>query len=181
MRKLVSFLFISLDGVVEEPIKFVGRNAASEDVLKFLGETIAEQDAVLLGRKMYEEWSGFWPKAKLEPFASFINSRQKYVVSSTLNSTHWGPAKILRGPLDQEVAGLKASVGGTIGVHGSVSVVQSLLRAGLIDELRFIQFPVVSGNGRRLLEEASAPIRLHLDHAHKTPNGLQYLTLSPEK
>jgi len=78
MRKLTSFLFISLDGVVEAPNKFV-RDDVFKDIIALIGETVAEQDTILLGRKMYEEWSTFWPNSKIEPFASFINNHPKYV------------------------------------------------------------------------------------------------------
>ena len=73
MRKLTSTLFISLDGVVEAPEKFL-RDDLYEDLDPLIGESIAEQDAVLLGRRMYQEWSAFWPNSRIEPFASFINS-----------------------------------------------------------------------------------------------------------
>src|ERR1700674_3368376 len=83
MRKLTSFLFISLDGVVESPNAFVRPNVF-DDISKLIRETIAEQDTILLGRKMYQEWSQYWPDSKIEPFASFINNYPKFVVSSTL-------------------------------------------------------------------------------------------------
>ena len=83
MRKLTSFLFISLDGVVESPNTFVRPNVF-DDISELIRETIAEQDTILLGRKMYQEWSQYWPGSKIEPFASFINNYPKFVVSSTL-------------------------------------------------------------------------------------------------
>ncbi|MCA8896759.1 MAG: hypothetical protein KDA48_15990, partial [Amphiplicatus sp.] len=77
MRKLISYLFISVDGVVETPNRFLREDLYQD--LDPLDDTIAEQDAVLLGRKTYEEWSNFWPSSNIEPFATFINNTPKYV------------------------------------------------------------------------------------------------------
>src|SRR5438270_12802699 len=106
MRKLTSFLLVSLDGVVDAPNRFF-RGDVYEDLLSLIGETIAEQDAVLLGRKMYDEWSVYWPKATTEPFATFINNTPKYVVSKTLKSVDWHRSSLLTGDLREEVAALK--------------------------------------------------------------------------
>jgi dihydrofolate reductase len=178
MRKLTSFLFMSLDGIVEAPNKFV-RDDLSRDLLSLIGETIAEQDAVLLGRKMYEEWSTYWPESKIEPFSTFINKTPKYVVSHTLKTLDWRQSNLLPGDLHDEIVALKSQTGKTIGVHGSISLVQSLLVAGLLDELRFVLFPAVVGQGRRLLSRDGAPIQLNLQSARATPNGLLYLIFHP--
>jgi dihydrofolate reductase len=85
MRKLTSYLFISLDGVVEAPNAFL-RDDLYQDLDLFIDETLAEQDTVLLGRRTYEEWSRFWPDSKIEPFATFINNVPKYVASSPPSS-----------------------------------------------------------------------------------------------
>ena len=79
MRKVTSYLFISLDGVVEAPDTFV-RSDLYEDFDPLTAEMIAEQDAVLLGRKTYDDWSVYWPQSTIEPFATFINTTPKYVV-----------------------------------------------------------------------------------------------------
>ena len=178
MRKLTSFLFISLDGVVEAPNRFV-RDDVSQDLLTLIGETIAEQDAVLLGRKMYEEWSSYWPESRIEPFATFINDTPKYIVSRTLTTLEWRQSNLLSGDLRDEIAALKNQAGRAIGVHGSISLVQSLLVAGLLDELRFILFPAVVGRGRRLLSRDGDPIQLNLQSARATPSGLLYLVFHP--
>ncbi len=178
MRKLTSFLFMSLDGVVEAPDTFV-RPEAYEDFGALIGPTIAEQDSVLLGRKMYEEWSAFWPTSGIQPFSDFINNVPKFVVSKTLATADWHRSTILSGPLEAEVAMLKNKEGGTIGIHGSISLVHSLFVAGLLDEMRFILCPVVAGSGRRLLTDRHEPIQLDLTSAQSTPTGLQYLTYHP--
>jgi dihydrofolate reductase len=177
LRKLTSFLFISLDGVVESPNTFVRPNVYA-DFPELIRENIAEQDTILLGRKMYQEWSQFWPDSKIEPFASFINSHPKFVVSSTLSNLEWNNSKLLGRDLAGAIGTLKAQPGKTIGVHGSISLVQSLLLMGLLDELRFIQVPAIAGHGRRLLDPGAAR-QLDLQYSRATPTGLQYLVYTP--
>jgi dihydrofolate reductase len=178
MRKLVSFLFISLDGVVEAPDKYV-RPEAYEDLPDLIGQTVAQQDAVLLGRRTYEEWAAFWPTADIEPFAPFINDTPKFVVSRTLQQVSWNRATLIGDDLPAEIARLKMQPGKSIGVHGSISLTQSLLLAGLLDELRFVQAPTIAGNGRRLLEHGGPPVQLDLQSSPTTQTGLQYLVYSP--
>ena len=84
MRKLISFLFISVDGVVEAPDRFV-RDDAYSDLTPLIEEGIADQDSVLLGRSTYEKWSQFWPDAKIEPFATFINNTPKFTLTFSLH------------------------------------------------------------------------------------------------
>jgi dihydrofolate reductase len=180
MRKLTAALFMSLDGVVEAPDTFVRPNVYA-DFPELMAENIAEQDTVLLGRKMYEEWSQFWPGSTIEPFASFINGHQKFVVSNTLANLEWRHSKLLRGDLADAIATLKAQPGKTIGVHGSISLVQSLLLMGLLDELRLVQAPVIAGHGRRLFEHPGAALQLDLQHSRTTPTGLQYLIYTPRR
>jgi dihydrofolate reductase len=155
MRKLVSHLFISLDGVVEAPNRFL-RDDLYQDLDQFNDETIGGQDAVLLGRKTYEEWSGFWPGSRIEPFATFINNVPKYVASKSLKTLDWARSSLLSGDILNEIVALKSQAGKTIGVHGSIGLVQSLLVAGLLDELRFVLCPAVAGQGRRLLSHEGA-------------------------
>jgi len=178
MRKLTSFLFISLDGVVESPNTFVRPNVF-DDISELIRETIAGQDTILLGRKTYQEWSQYWPDSKIEPFASFINNHPKFVVSSTLSNLEWRHSTLLGGDLAGAIARLKTQPGKTIGVHGSISLVQSLLLAGMLDELRFIQSPAIAGYGRRLLEHPGPARQLDLQHSRATPTGLQYLVYTP--
>jgi dihydrofolate reductase len=178
MRKLTSFLFMSLDGVVEAPDTYV-RPDVFEDFSTLIGQTIAEQDSVLLGRRTYEEWSAYWPTSDIQPFSGFINHAPKFIVSKTLATADWHRSTILSGPLDAEIARLKTGEGGTIGVHGSIGLVHSLLVAGLLDEMRFILCPVVAGSGRRLLTDRDGPIQLDLTSAQSTPTGLQYIIYHP--
>jgi len=177
VRKLISYLFISVDGVVETPNRFLREDLYQD--LDPLDDTIAEQDAVLLGRKTYEEWSNFWPSSNIEPFATFINNTPKYVASKTLNSLGWSQSSLLSGDLRDEVMALKNKPGKAIGVHGSISLVQTLLDAGLIDELKLVMCPAIAGQGRRLFSRDGDPIQLDLQSAQTTPGGLQFLVFRP--
>lgn len=184
MRKVTSFLFMSLDGVVESPDEFV-RDDVFTDLLEVIRETIAEQDTVLLGRVMYEEWVDIWPTSTMEPFAPFINAVPKLVASRSYQETGravgWSNCRLVEGPLGDALAKLKAQPGKAIGVHGSIGLVQSMLDEGLLDELRLIVFPAIRGTGRRLFERDGATIQVDLKSARVTPSGLQYVTCTPRR
>src|SRR3954447_5205012 len=105
MRKVVGYLLMSLDGVVEEPGDWLEN--FDEDVQANMVEVIDAQDAVLLGRAMYQEWARYWPTTKEEPaFANFINNVHKYVVSTTLSDVDaaWQPATLIQREVAQAVA-----------------------------------------------------------------------------
>ena len=175
MRKVSAYLLMSLDGVVEAPESFV-RDDLYEDIIDSLRETIAEQDTILLGRTMFEEWSEYWPTSEQEPFASFINEHPKYVVSSTLRSVDaWPNSSLIGSDPAAPIAALKRQDGNTIGVHGSITLVNSLLAAGLLDELRLTVFPALAGRGRRLFENGESVQQLSSRYSRTTPNGVQYL------
>jgi dihydrofolate reductase len=175
MRKVSAYLLMSLDGVVEAPESFV-REDSYDDVVDVLRETIAEQDAIVLGRKMFVEWSEYWPTADHEPFATFINEHPKYVASSTLRSVDtWANSSLIDGDLADQLTVLKSQPGNTIGVHGSITLVNSLLSAGLLDELRLTVFPALAGRGRRLFENGEHVQQLTSRSSRTTPKGLQYL------
>jgi dihydrofolate reductase len=178
-RKVVSFLFCSLDGVVEEPSDWADR--VDDEFITHIADVIATQDAVLLGRTTYEYWAPHWPTAKDEPFASFINGTQKYVVSTTLAEADvtWAKTELVSGDLAAKVTALKSETGGDIGVHASPTLVRSLVELGLLDELTLMQFPVAAGTGQRLLEGVAKPHLLDLAGAQPLGSGIQRLTYTP--
>jgi dihydrofolate reductase len=104
--------------------------------------------------------------------AAALNGLPKYVASTTLTKAAWGPATILSGDVAGRVAALKHEPGREIQIHGSARLVQSMLAAGLIDELRLVVAPVVLGTGRRLFPEGAAPTGLRLSSAETTAAGL---------
>jgi dihydrofolate reductase len=133
---------------------------------------------MMLGRVTYEEWAGYWPTSSSEPFASHINGVPKFVVSSTLDAAPWEgfeDATVVSGDLAQFVADLRAQPGKNIGVHGSPSLVEGLLQADLLDELRLEIYPVLAGTGARL-KDGREPKRLGLAESRMTRNGVAVLT-----
>lgn len=167
MRKIVVYELLSLDGVAEDPDTFFGW----DDVLDAnLSAVIGSQDAVLLGRRSYDEWARFWPESTLEPFATFINTVAKYVVTSTPLDREWTNARVVEGGLVEFVRDLQDQPGGDIGVHASISVAQTLLAAGVVDELKLVIAPAIAGSGRRLLDGLPAQ-RLESIHSATSPTG----------
>ncbi len=148
MRKIVSGLFISLDGVIEAPSEWIGQWFGPE-VDQAVGSMIAAQDAMLLGRVTYDEFAAYWPQQAGE-MADTMNGTVKYVVSGTLKSADWQNTTLIpAGNAVAEIAALKQQPGRNIGMTGSATLVGSLLREGLIDELHLLVFPVVLGPGKR--------------------------------
>jgi dihydrofolate reductase len=133
-------------------------------------DLIAAQDAVILGRRTYDEWAGFWPTSDVEPFASFINAVAKYVATSTPLEPEWADSRVIDGGLVEFVQDLKAQPGGDIGVHGSISVARTLLAADLVDELRLVIAPTLVGSGQRLFD-GLPPIRLEAIRGTTSPCG----------
>jgi dihydrofolate reductase len=135
-----------------------------------LGRVIAAQDAALLGRRTYDDWAGFWPTSDNEPFASFINGVRKFVVASTPIEQHWAETAVVEDSLADFVTELKQQPGGDIGIHGSISLTQSLLEASLVDELRLVIAPAVHMHGRKLFDRGRAK-RLSLTRSITSPTG----------
>jgi dihydrofolate reductase len=168
VRKIVVYEFMSLDGVAEAEVIY---GAGWDDALDTeLAAVIATQDAVILGRRSYDEWAGFWPTSAIEPFATFINGVTKYVATSTPLDRDWANATVIDGGLVEFVRHLKQQDGGDVAVHASISVAQALLAAGVVDELRLVIRPMIAGRGRRLLDGLPS-IQLELLRSQISPTG----------
>lgn len=168
MRKVVAYELLSLDGVAEDPNSFM---AGWDDAMDAnLGAVIATQDAVILGRRSHDEWADYWPNSRIEPFATFINGVMKYVVTSTPLDRAWTNTTVVDGDLVEFVRRFRDRPGADIGVHASISVVRSLLAAGVVDELRLVIAPRIAGRCRRLLE-GLPPIRLEALRCTSSPTG----------
>jgi dihydrofolate reductase len=172
VRNVVAYELLSLDGVAENPDAFITDwdDAMGENLARVIGS----QDTVLLGHRTYDEWSAFWPPSELEPFATFINGVEKFAAASTPPALPWANAAVFDGDLAEFVTGLKQQDGGDIGVHGSIALLQSLLEASLVDELRLVIAPSLQTHGRRLFDKA-LPARLELTRNVTSPTG--YLLL----
>ena len=172
MRKVVAYELLSLDGVAEQPDAFI--TEFDEVMRENLRRVIATQDTVLLGSRTYDEWAAFWPTSHIEPFATFINGVEKFVVTSTTPEKTWANSRVVDGGLVEFVAKLRQQPGKDIGVHGSVALTQSLIGQGLVDELRLVIAPALQINGRKLFD-AGVSRRLTLTRNITSPSG--YLLL----
>jgi dihydrofolate reductase len=184
MPKVVLYTLMSLDGAVDDPRRYfpdsdptLASAPVFDPVMADLeAQLIGNQDAVLLGRNTFDEWSRYWPTSDEQPFADFINRVKKYVVTSTPLTNSWGHAEAMAGPVADVVQNLKARGGGDIGVHGSIKLAQSLLAAGLVDELQLAVGPVLDPTGRRLFEALDDLRRLELLGATASPSGAVWVT-----
>lgn len=152
MRKIIVSMFVSLDGVIENPMwTFPYWN---DKIRQFKIEEDNVTDALLLGRVTYEAFAQAWPDSPDEG-APRINSMPKYVVSNTLQTTTWNNSHIVRGDLATEIKKLKQQEGQNLLIYGSGALVNSLMKFDLIDEYRFQLYPVVLGSGQRFFNEGS--------------------------
>ena len=158
-RRIVAHLEMSLDGVVDHPERWAHEYSAP-DLLEEATAQMPETGTVLFGRRTYEEFAAVWPGQPVDnPFAGFLNSSRKIVVSNTLEELPWGPAERIDG-IDR-IAELKTKPGDDVLVLGSPTLVGSLLRAKLLDTLEIFIVPVVIGEGQRLYESNErVPLRL---------------------
>jgi dihydrofolate reductase len=184
MSTLVTTHFVSVDGVAEAPGGEPGYRHAGwtfdvdtdPAVYEVKGREQEEATAFLMGGRSYEAFAPVWPA--MDYFARF-NAMPKYVVSSTVTDPEWNNTTVIG--LD-DVPGLKESAGGTIIVQGSLRLTQSLLTAGLVDELRLMVFPVILGSGRRLFpDDAEDKVRLTLAESTSFANGCQYQVFRPQR
>ena len=177
MRKIVAGLFVSLDGVVESPEKwhFPYFNDQMEQVI---GSQMAAADTMLLGRVTYQEFAGFWPQAG-DQMADYMNKIPKVVVSSTLEAADWENSTLVRDNVVAELTRLKEQPGKNISITGSATLVRSLLREDLLDELSLLVHPIVVGSGKRLFEPDSGQKALELIGSETFSTGVLHLTYRP--
>ena len=180
MRRIISQLFVSLDSVMEAPEEW--HFPYYDDRM---AELVAEQfngaDILLLGRATYQIFAGSWPQRGDEvPLATRINTMPKLVVSTTLRSAAWQNTTVIAGDAPQELAKIKEQPGGNITISGSPTLVRSLLRNCLLDELQLLVHPLVRGHGRRWLEDGlTQPFELIGSETLMT--GVVHLRYQPSK
>lgn len=188
MGKIVATEFISLDGVIEDPggsedfahggWTFEIERGEEGDRFK-LGE-LDEAEAQLLGRVTYEGFAEAWPSRDGDPemggFAKKMNTMPKYVYSTTLESADWQNSTILSGDFAGSIGKVKDDIDGVILVAGSAGLVQGLIAADLLDELRLMVFPVLLGGGKRLFPDDGRKVPLTLTDARTIGAGIQLVT-----
>jgi dihydrofolate reductase len=154
MRRLVVTENITLDGIISPIGDWFDPMAADEELAAINAQNGADSDGLVLGRKTYEEFAGFWP-GQGGDISAYLDQVPKYVVSANLEKAEWQNTTILRGPMADEIAALKATEGHDITVTGSATLVRSLIPAGLVDIFRLFVHPIVQGHGTRLFEDHS--------------------------
>ena len=151
MGRIISNFFMSLDGVVEAPDQW-HMPYFNDEMGAAIGEGMATNKGFLMGRVLYEEWADYWPKSDDE-LATLFNNHPKYVVSDSLESAGWNNTTIISGDVPEQLRALKSQTDGDLVISGSATLVRSLLRDGLVDELRVLLHPIVVGHGARLFED----------------------------
>jgi RNA polymerase sigma-70 factor (ECF subfamily) len=173
-RRITAHLFSSVNGVVESPNLFQF-DAFGPEEGQLMGEAIGNVTDVVIGRKLWQEWSEYWPGAD-DPFAAFINPVRKHVVTNTLSGDLGWNSTVLEGDPVAHVRSLQREGEGDIAVTGGIETVRSLFVAGVIDALTLTMHPVVAHQGRRLFDDSVPLTRLTLLRGTTTSAGNAVLT-----
>jgi dihydrofolate reductase len=180
MRKLIVTEFLSLDGVMENPMwTFPYWN---DEIAAFKGEETADNQPLLLGRVTYEGFAAAWPQRKDEASGGvYFNGTRKYVVSTTLNEPlAWNNSVLIKGDLLEEITKLKQEDGPDLVVHGSGKLIQTLIQHDLVDRYRLLIYPLVLGKGQRLFAEGTTA-KLNLVTAKSFSSGVTALIYEPAR
>ena len=176
MRKIRIFEHISLDGVIGhgEDYAYGGWTVPyrSPAGLEAVIEAQGTGFDLLLGRRTYDIWSGFWPKAGNSPMADSLNAATKYVATHRPDSLEWGPVGDLGEDIIEGIRGLKSTDGPDLIVWGSSMLTSVLLGEGLVDEVVLIVYPVLLGRGKRFFSDGTDPRELALVSTKATSSGV---------
>ncbi len=194
MSKIVVFMSVTLDGVMQAPgrpdedrrdgFAYGGWAGpySDETMGQASAESMAHTDALLFGRRTYEDFYSVWPNQTDNPFTDVLNNTRKYVASTTLSEPlPWVNSTLLRGDAAEAVAELRAQPGRNIVILGSGLLVQSLMASDLIDEYVLLIHPLVLGTGRRLFAEGVPLADLALQQAITTTTGVVIATYQPKR
>ncbi|KAB1916240.1 dihydrofolate reductase family protein [Micromonospora sp. AMSO31t] len=184
MAKVISTLFISADGVAEiDPDWHFPY--FDENMGRAVGEDYDSADVLLIGRETYDSFAGAWPEREAAGgddavFAKQLGDMRKVVVSRQPLEFSWRNSELIKGDLLDAVAALKADAGSKgILVPGSISVVQQLLSAGLVDELRLLVHPVAARKGRKLFDDGDMPYHFRVTATEAFPTGVIRVIYAP--
>jgi dihydrofolate reductase len=185
--KLTTITFVSVDGVMQG---ISGRHEDrsggfdrggwttplwDDEARTYVSEVYQRADAFLFGRRTYEIFAGSWGAVAdpgINPIAKALNTRPKYVASTTLTDPQWAGTTVLSGEVAAAVGELKAKPGGELQVHGSGALIRWLLYNDLVDEMNLLTLPAVVGQGRRLFPDTGPDKALELVESRATPNGV---------
>jgi dihydrofolate reductase len=183
MRKLIVTTMVTLDGVMQAPggpeedptggFAHGGWAVPYVDAVfgEILSEAMSEPFDLVLGRKTYEIFAAHWPYDE-GPIADRLNEAAKHVASTTLDRLDWRNSFLIEGDVRSGVARLKEQDGPELQVHGSANLIQTLLGADLVDELRLTIFPIVFGGGKRLFGDGTVPAAFELVDSKATTTGV---------
>ncbi|MBN1092389.1 dihydrofolate reductase family protein [Blastococcus sp. TML/M2B] len=184
MRTLAVTQNMTLDGSIEMIGDWFDPQAGAGDGADQLSEMRRQDetaDALLLGRRTFEDFRGYWPLQTEDPtgITAYLDQVAKYVVSSTLTEPGWEPTTVLTGDPVAAVRELKEQPGQDVVVTGSITLTHALIAAGLVDEYRLFTYPAVQGRGRRLFPDGHELPRLRLLDAQRFGNGVTYAAYAP--
>lgn len=179
MRKLRIMEHISLDGVIQHSVDDDGfpysdwtapyRTPAGRDAILAAHGTRFD---LLLGRRTYDIWSGFWPQAPSGPMADTLNAATKHVATHRPESLAWGPFEGLGPNLVADVRRIKSQDGPDLILWGSSTLTSVLLEHGLADDMLLVVYPVLLGTGKRFFAQGSPPRSLELASTKAMPSGI---------
>ena len=186
MRRIVAVEYLSLDGVIEDPgpsgeYEHRGWTVPywNDEIAKWQTDQLFASDALLLGRVTYEEFVASWPLRSGDPFTDRMNSLPKFVASTTLQEPLEWNSTLLEGDVVDAVASLKEQPGEDILIYGSGALVNALLPHKLIDEYRFMIYPLVLGTGERFFRDGHDKRTLTLKRAETASTGVAMLLCEP--
>lgn len=188
MIEIVVFENLSLDGVMQAPGRpdedtrdgfEHGGWAVPYTAMSEAGD-IGEYDGLLLGRRTYEDFYGFWPNQTNNPFTTILNNMQKYVPSTTLEEPlPWSNSTLLKGDIIGEIKRLKAELEMNLLVMGSGNLIQTLMQHDLVDRYVLLIHPLVLGSGRQLFPHQGVSTKLKLVDSKTTSTGVVIGTYQP--
>lgn len=177
--KLIVTEYLTLDGVFEEPGHW-SFDYFNEEAILYKREELFSSDVQLLGRVTYEGFAKAWPTMpNTGDFGERMNSMPKYVVSTTLTSADWQNSTIISKNVVEEIQRLKEQPGQNILVAGSAKLVHTLMQHQLVDEYRFMVYPVMLGSGKRLFTEGTEKVKLQLVETRAFKTGIAILHYQP--
>jgi dihydrofolate reductase len=186
LRRIVAVEYLSLDGVTEDPgpageYEHRGWTVPywNDEIAKWQTDQLFASEALLLGRVTYEEFVASWPLRSGDPFTDRMNSLPKFVASKTL----WEPlewnATLLQGDVVEALANLKEQPGDELLIYCSGALVNTLLPHRLIDEYRFMIYPLVLGTGKRFFNDGNPKATLELKRTETSSSGVTMLVCEP--
>src|SRR5216110_2199331 len=187
MGQLIVSEFVTLDGIMQAPggpeedteggFKHGGWQApfSDEESLSLITRDIERMDALLLGRKTYDIFAAYWPRATTnKEIADKLNNAPKFVASRSRRKLEWNNSSLIQGDVSREVARIKEKHG-EVHVIGSGNLVQTLLRYDLVDRFNLWFYPLLLGTGKRLFGEGIVPAGLRLTSSQAFPKGAIHL------